>query len=57
MEVEDIPHKDIYVDEIVSQITTKELLDVINGLPDGYRVVFNLYSIECYYHKEISEKL
>jgi len=28
-----------------------------NDLPDGYRVVFNMYVIEGYSHREIAEKL
>ncbi len=35
----------------------QDLLRMINQLPDGYRVVFNLYAIEGYSHKEISELL
>lgn len=35
----------------------QEILDMINELPDGYRVVFNLYAIEGYSHKEIAEML
>ena len=34
-----------------------ELLSMINELPDGYRLVFNLYAIEGYSHKEIAELL
>ena len=29
----------------------------INQLPDGYRIVFNMYAIEGYSHKEIAEHL
>lgn len=35
----------------------QELLALVQALPDGYRVVFNLYAIEGYSHKEIGEKL
>ena len=35
----------------------KELLDLVQNLPDGYRIVFNLYAIEGYSHKEIGEML
>src|SRR5688572_22701817 len=35
----------------------KELVNLINQLPDGYRVVFNLYAVEGYSHREIGEKL
>lgn len=33
----------------------KELLALINRLPEGYRLVFNLYAIEGYSHKEIAD--
>jgi len=35
----------------------EELLSLLNGLPDGYRTVFNLYVIEGYKHREIAEQL
>ena len=41
----------------VSNLGEKELLALIQKLPDGYRMVFNLYVIEGYSHKEIGEVL
>lgn len=35
----------------------KELLEVLNELPTGYRTVFNLFVIEGYKHREIAEEL
>ena len=35
----------------------KELLKYISQLPPGYRIVFNMYVIEGYTHKEIAEEL
>lgn len=35
----------------------KELLAMIARLPEGYRIVFNLYAIEGYSHREIAESL
>lgn len=35
----------------------KELIDMIQSLPDGCQVIFNLYALEGYSHKEIAEKL
>ena len=32
-------------------------MDLISKLPDGYRLIFNLYVIEGYSHKEIAEKV
>ena len=40
-----------------SHLTQKDLLALINNLPDGYRVVFNMYVIEGYQHEEIAEML
>jgi RNA polymerase sigma factor (sigma-70 family) len=37
--------------------TSGELFSVLNELPAGYRMVFNLYAIEGYKHKEIAEIL
>lgn len=45
-------------DEIsLSQFHFEELLGLIQSLPDGCRIVFNLFAIEGYTHKEISELL
>ena len=41
----------------VSEFTREELFGVIRDLPQGYRVIFNLYAIEGYKHKEIAEML
>ena len=43
--------------DIIGSISAKEVLTIIQQLPDGYRHVFNLYAIEGYSHKEIAEKL
>jgi len=37
----------------LSKISREELLHIIQGLPTGYRTVFNLFVIEGYTHKEI----
>lgn len=41
----------------LDQLALEDLLALIAGLPDGYRMVFNMYAIEGYSHKEIAEKL
>jgi len=41
--------------EILSAMSHKELLTFIHELPEGYRMVFNLNTIEGYSHKEIGE--
>lgn len=44
-------------DHIISEISANDLLKLIQELTPQYRTVFNLYAIEGYSHKEISEKL
>lgn len=43
--------------DILSALSANELLALIQQLPEGYRLVFNLYVIEGYLHKEIAEML
>ena len=37
-----------------AHLTENDLLALINALPDGYRLIFNLYVIEGYQHDEIA---
>ena len=42
---------------IESQFSVEEIQFLIDNLPDGYKMVFNLYAIEGYKHHEIAEIL
>lgn len=55
-EVAELHHSKLQPFEEI-QFTQEELLGVIRELPDGYRIVFNLYAVEGYKHKEIAEIL
>lgn len=44
-------------DNVLSELSNKELLDLISQLPEGYKLVFNLYVIEGYNHIEIATML
>ena len=51
-----IPEPDADPDnEDYSGLEATDLLDIIRELPPKYRMVFNLFAIEGYSHKEISE--
>jgi len=43
--------------DISEDITAKELMEMIEDLSPQYRMVFNMYAIEGYSHKEIAELL
>ncbi len=43
--------------KVIDKLSVKELMGVIQQLPDGYRMVFNLFVVEGYSHKEIGEQL
>lgn len=42
---------------IEANISAREILDLLDQLPHGYRTVFNLYVIEGYKHHEIADLL
>jgi len=48
---------DNYYEDIYDELTAKDLLKFIQELSPKYRLVFNLYAIEGYSHKEISRML
>ncbi len=43
--------------EAISALSEQEILDLIGQLPEGYKLVFNMYVIEGYSHKEIGKML
>lgn len=42
---------------VVSEMSAAELMKLVQELPAGFRAVFNLFAIEGYSHKEISDML
>jgi RNA polymerase sigma factor (sigma-70 family) len=44
-------------DRLADQLEAEDLLKMIETLPPGYRIVFNMYAIDGYSHKEIAAEL
>lgn len=42
---------------VISDMSASELMKLVQELPAGFRAVFNLFAIEGYSHKEISEMM
>ena len=57
VDLSDAEHLHAEDEQVLSGMTTDEIMGLIQGLPPGYRTVFNLFAIEGYAHKEIAEKL
>ncbi|HIA36263.1 MAG TPA: sigma-70 family RNA polymerase sigma factor [Flavobacteriales bacterium] len=43
--------------DILSQLRTEDIMKAVQSLSPGYRAVFNLYVVEGYSHKEVSDEL
>ena len=43
--------------ESLENTSVEDIQKLIDQLPEGYKIVFNLYAIEGYKHSEIAEKL
>ena len=56
VDVENI-EEDFNEDLTISNYNYKELLELVRQLPPRYQIVFNLYAIEGYQHKEIAEMM
>lgn len=44
-------------DNIISELSNQDLLELVNRLPEGYKLIFNLYVVEGYNHIEIASML
>lgn len=43
--------------ELISLVSHDEILEIVQKLPQGYRMVFNLFAIEGYSHAEVADML
>ena len=57
--VSEISDSDIGINtnSIISNLSAQDLLNLVKELPAAYKLVFNMYAIDGYSHKEISEIL
>lgn len=44
-------------EKVTSKLMMMDLMKLVNELPQGYKIVFNLFAVEGYSHKEIAEML
>ena len=53
----EVEHKVTPHDNVFEHIAAEQLLALIQKMPDGYRVVFNMFAIEGFSHQEIAQHL
>lgn len=56
-DIDDYENQLVYEEDVYDTLGAKELTSLVQKLPEGYRVVFNMFVIEGYKHKEIAEVL
>ncbi|MDZ7777471.1 MAG: sigma-70 family RNA polymerase sigma factor [Bacteroidales bacterium] len=57
MDIEEIEAENLRDEKILDRISADEILAIVQSLPDGYKVVFNLNVLEGYTHKMIGQML
>jgi RNA polymerase sigma factor (sigma-70 family) len=55
--LEDSSFNSEYANYVPDNFALEDILKTVQSLPNGYRMVFNLFAIEGYSHKEIAELL
>jgi RNA polymerase sigma-70 factor (ECF subfamily) len=55
--VEEVDFRNDYNNHINTDIEVAQIQQLIDGLPEGYKIVFVMYAIEGYKHHEIAEML
>jgi RNA polymerase sigma factor (sigma-70 family) len=57
VQLDDVDFKIANIDSAMDKLMAEDLMKLIHRLPEGYRLVFNLFAIEGYSHKEIADLL
>ena len=55
--LDDVEYKLELKGNVLETLAAEELMVLINDMPTGYKVVFNMFAIEGYSHKEIAKEL
>jgi len=55
--IENVAADDNMYSDLLDKLSSEKIVEVINTLPTGYRTVINMYVVDGYSHKEISETL
>lgn len=54
---EDLTESETDAEEADEDISMEQILEAVENLPEGYRMVFNLFAVDQLSHKEIAERL
>lgn len=57
IELDNTNFKIVHKSDIEERLQAEVLMDIVKQLPDGFRIIFNMYAIEGYSHKEIANEL
>jgi RNA polymerase sigma-70 factor (ECF subfamily) len=57
LNIDDVGYKIENNELIVEHLMAEDLMKMVQAMPVGYRIVFNMFAIEGYAHSEIAEKL
>ena len=53
----DLRKEELLYEDVFESLSARDLVRIMQELPPRYRMVFNLYAIEGYSHKEVSDML
>lgn len=56
-DIEEVLHLPYDTETVYDQLAAKEMIALLNTLPLGYKMVFNLHELEGYTHKEVAQQL
>jgi RNA polymerase sigma-70 factor (ECF subfamily) len=57
LQAEEVEYKLEQNSFIAENLMAEDLMNLIQRMPDGYRIVFNMFAIEGYSHQEIAAQL
>lgn len=56
-DIEEVHQEIEHQETVIEKMETQRIMKLVNSMPEGYRMIFNLYAVEGFTHREIAEQL
>lgn len=57
LDIADVVNVSQKEETVIEKMEAKRIIDIVNTMPEGYKVIFNLFAVEGFTHREIGEML
>ena len=56
-DIDEVQNISEHQETVIEKMETQRIMKLVNSMPEGYKMIFNLFAVEGYTHREIGEML